>query len=136
MFWGAGDGSAGWLVNCLAELSERDISLTRIESRPRRIGLGHYMFFADFGGGAEEPAVAAGVEGLRGRCQEVRVLGSYRAAGAERRRAGVHTRDGSRSAAATLAPARCRSRRTHHHRGPRRPMSTGDAGVTVAGCSC
>jgi len=80
VFWGAGDGSAGWLVNCLAELSERDISLTRIESRPRRIGLGHYMFFADFEGSTDDGAVADAVAGLRARCQEVRVLGSYRAA--------------------------------------------------------
>jgi prephenate dehydratase len=78
VFWGAGDGSAGWLVSCLAELSGRGVSLTRIESRPRRIGLGHYMFFADFEGASEDAAVAAAVEGLRGRCQEVRVLGSYR----------------------------------------------------------
>ena len=77
VFWGAGDGSAGWLVSCLAELSERGVSLTRIESRPRRIGLGHYMFFADFEGASEDPPVTAAVEGLRGRCQEVRVLGSY-----------------------------------------------------------
>ena len=78
VFWGAGDGSAGWLVGCLAELSERGVSLTRIESRPRRIGLGHYMFFADFEGATADPSVAAAVEGLREHCQEVRVLGSYR----------------------------------------------------------
>jgi len=80
VFWGAGDGSAGWLVGCLAELSAREISLTRIESRPRRIGLGHYMFFADFEGATADPAVAAAVAGLRERCQEVRVLGSYASA--------------------------------------------------------
>ena len=78
VFWGAGDGSAGWLVGCLAELSERGVSLTRIESRPRRIGLGHYMFFADFEGAVEEAPVVAAVDGLRAHCQEVRVLGSYR----------------------------------------------------------
>jgi prephenate dehydratase len=78
VFWGAGDGSAGWLVNCLAELADRGISLTRIESRPRRIGLGHYMFFADFEGAGDDPAVAAAIAGLRGRCEQVRVLGSYR----------------------------------------------------------
>jgi prephenate dehydratase len=81
VFWGAGDGSPGWLVGCLAELSGREISLTRIESRPRRIGLGHYMFFADFGGEIAQAHVAAAVEGLRGRCEEVRVLGSYRLPG-------------------------------------------------------
>ena len=78
VFWGAGDGSPGWLMNCLAELADRDISLTRIESRPRRIGLGHYMFFADFDGADDDPQVAAALDGLRGRCQDVRVLGSYR----------------------------------------------------------
>ena len=78
VFWGAGDGSAGWLVSCLAELSERGVSLTRIESRPRRIGLGHYMFFADFEGASDDPPVAAAIGGLRERCQEVGVLGSYR----------------------------------------------------------
>lgn len=78
VFWGAGDGSPGWLVGCLAELADRGISLTRIESRPRRIGLGHYMFFADFEGAAEEELVAAAIDGLRGRCEAVRLLGSYR----------------------------------------------------------
>jgi prephenate dehydratase len=78
VFWGAGDGSPGWLVRCLAEFADRGISLTRIESRPRRIGLGHYMFFADFEGAGEDPQVVAAVEGLRARCQDVRVLGSYR----------------------------------------------------------
>jgi prephenate dehydratase len=78
VFWGAGDGSPGWLMRCLGELADRGISLTRIESRPRRIGLGHYMFFADFEGAAEAADVAAAIQGLRARCEEVRVLGSYR----------------------------------------------------------
>ncbi len=80
VFWGAGDGTAGWLVNCLAELSAREISLTRIESRPRRIGLGHYMFFADFGGAIGDEVVEQALIGLRGRCEQVRVLGSFRRA--------------------------------------------------------
>ena len=79
VFWGAGDASPGWLVGCLAELADRGISLSRIESRPRRIGLGHYMFFADFEGAAEDAPVAAAIAGLRERCEQVRVLGSYRA---------------------------------------------------------
>ncbi len=77
VFWGGGDEAPGWLVGCLAELSNRDISLTRIESRPRRVGLGHYMFFADLHGSTEQPALGGAIEGLRARCQEVRVLGSY-----------------------------------------------------------
>jgi prephenate dehydratase len=79
VFWGGGDEAPGWLVGCLAELSGRDISLTRIESRPRRIGLGHYMFFADLAGGTAQGPVEDAIAALRGRCQEVRLLGSYRA---------------------------------------------------------
>jgi prephenate dehydratase len=77
VFWGAGDLSPGWLVECLTEFASRGISLTRIESRPRRIGLGHYMFFCDLQGAASNPDVAAAIQGLRGQCEAVRVLGSF-----------------------------------------------------------
>jgi prephenate dehydratase len=80
VFWGAGDESPGWLVAVLGELAEREINLTRIESRPRRVRLGHYMFFADLEGGEQEEPVAAALAALRGRVQELRVLGSYPAA--------------------------------------------------------
>jgi prephenate dehydratase len=77
VFWGAGDESPGWLVAVLGELASREINLTRIESRPMRVRLGHYMFFADLEGGEREGAVAEALEALRGRVQELRVLGSY-----------------------------------------------------------
>jgi prephenate dehydratase len=77
VFWGGGDLAPGWLVDCLTEFSARDISLTRIESRPRRVGLGHYMFFCDLLGAASNPDVAAAIAGLRGHCEAVRVLGSF-----------------------------------------------------------
>jgi prephenate dehydratase len=77
VFWGAGDEASGWLVACLSELSTRAVNLTRIESRPRRVGLGHYMFFADLDGSSEADPLADAIDGLRRRCQEVRVLGSY-----------------------------------------------------------
>ena len=77
VFWGGGDVAPGWLVGCLGEFSSRAINLTRIESRPRRIGLGHYMFFCDLEGAVEDPGVAAAIAGLRGRCEAVRVLGSF-----------------------------------------------------------
>jgi prephenate dehydratase len=77
VFWGGGDLQPGWLVACLTEFSSRGISLTRIESRPRRIGLGHYMFFCDLVGPASNPEVAAAIGGLRAHCEAVRVLGSF-----------------------------------------------------------
>jgi prephenate dehydratase len=81
VFWGGGDLAPGWLVACLAEFSSRDISLTRIESRPRRVGLGHYMFFCDLTGAASHPDVAAAIAGVRAHCEAVRVLGSFPAGG-------------------------------------------------------
>jgi prephenate dehydratase len=77
VFWGGGDLAPGWLVACLTEFSSRAISLTRIESRPRRIGLGHYMFFCDLAGAASNPSVADAIAGLAAHCEAVRVLGSY-----------------------------------------------------------
>ena len=80
VFWGFNDESPGALVNVLRVLSDRAINLTRIESRPRRVGLGHYMFFADLEGGAGEPRVAEALGALRARVAELRVLGSYTSA--------------------------------------------------------
>jgi prephenate dehydratase len=77
VFWGGGDVTPGWLVDCLTEFSSRAINLTRIESRPRRVGLGHYMFFCDLEGAASNPSVAAAIAALRARCESVRVLGSF-----------------------------------------------------------
>jgi prephenate dehydratase len=80
VFWGSGADSPGWLVRCLDEFAKRAINLTKIESRPQRARLGHYMFFVDLQGSAPEPTVAAALAGLRAVCEQVRVLGSYPAA--------------------------------------------------------
>ena len=80
VFWGAGSAGPGWLVRCLSEFAERDVNLTRIESRPRRQRLGEYMFFLDLDGRADEGAVASAIAGLRAHADVVRVLGSFPAA--------------------------------------------------------
>lgn len=77
VFWGGGDQSPGWLVDVLSELSGRGVNLTRIESRPRRTGLGHYMFFADLEGAAGAPPVSEALDALGAQVEELRVLGSY-----------------------------------------------------------
>jgi len=80
VFWGLGADSPGWLVRCLGEFADRQINLTKIESRPRRERMGSYMFFADLVGRAEDRVVAEAIAGVAALCEEVRVLGSYRAA--------------------------------------------------------
>ncbi|MGZ8650265.1 MAG: prephenate dehydratase [Solirubrobacteraceae bacterium] len=80
VFWGAGDEAPGWLVRCLAEFASRDINLTRIESRPRRQGLGRYMFFLDLEGREHDAPVAEAIAAMRDHAEAVRVLGSFPAA--------------------------------------------------------
>jgi prephenate dehydratase len=80
LFAGAGDDSPGWLVRCLSEFAFRGVNLTKIESRPRRRQLGHYLFLVDLEGAAQDGPAAEAIEGLRKHCEEVRVLGTYEAA--------------------------------------------------------
>ena len=77
VFWGFNDASPGALVAVLKELADREVNLTKIESRPRRVRLGHYMFFADLEGGTKEERVKDALAGLEQRVETLRVLGSY-----------------------------------------------------------
>jgi prephenate dehydratase len=80
VFWGAGTERPGWLVACLSAFAERGVNLTRIESRPRRQGLGSYMFFVDMEGRVDDPHVAEGLAAVRQHAEVVRVIGSFPAA--------------------------------------------------------
>lgn len=80
VFWGPGADRAGWLVLCLDQFAHRGINLTRIESRPRRERMGHYMFFVDLEGSTDEQDVGEAIAGLRQLCEQVCVLGCYPAA--------------------------------------------------------
>jgi prephenate dehydratase len=77
LFHGAGDDSPGWLVRCLSEFAFRGVNLTMIESRPRKIGFGHYMFFADLEGRDSDAAVAGAIEAVGSQTERLRILGSY-----------------------------------------------------------
>jgi prephenate dehydratase len=77
VFWGVGSEAPGWLVSCLLEFANRQVNLTRIESRPRKQGLGRYMFFADLEGRDAEPHVAEALVAMREHVEVLRVLGSF-----------------------------------------------------------
>jgi prephenate dehydratase len=72
-----GEDRPGALVDALKVFSDREVNLTRIESRPLRRGLGRYMFFCDLEGSQRDEPVADAIEALRGHAETVRVLGSY-----------------------------------------------------------
>ena len=81
VFHELGDDRPGALTEALAELSDRGINMTRIESRPRRSGLGRYLFFIDLDGDVNDETIAEGLDALRGQAETVRVLGSYQVGG-------------------------------------------------------
>jgi prephenate dehydratase len=77
VFWGFNDESPGALAAVLSEFAERGVNLTKIESRPQRGRLGHYMFFADLAGPAAGGPVAEALHALSRRVETLKVLGSY-----------------------------------------------------------
>lgn len=79
VFWGLAD-SPGSLVGVLQEFAGRKVNLSKIESRPRKQGLGRYVFFADLEGAQTEPAIAAALTAVRRSVETLRVLGCYPAA--------------------------------------------------------
>ena len=79
-FWPRESDHAGWLVDTLAEFARRGVNLTRIESRPRKVGLGEYVFFVDCGGAVDDPDISAALSAVRGHVAQLRVLGSFPAA--------------------------------------------------------
>jgi prephenate dehydratase len=80
VFWGVGSEAPGWLVACLSQFAQRGVNLTRIESRPRKQGLGRYMFFVDLEGREDDPHIAEGLTALRQHVERLRVIGSFPAA--------------------------------------------------------
>ncbi len=70
----------GALAKVLDELAVRDINLTKIESRPRRNRPWHYLFYVDFEGHEEDPAVRDALLNILRHASFLKVLGSYPAA--------------------------------------------------------
>ena len=70
---------AGLLLEVLSAFADRDINLTRIESRPSGNRLGDYLFHVDFAAGLYEDRTRAALDDLDGIAADgwVRRLGSY-----------------------------------------------------------
>jgi prephenate dehydratase len=77
VFAGFNDTSPGGLVSILREFAEREVNMSRIESRPERTSLGHYLFFVDLDGPESDPAIAAAIAAVREKVRSLRVLGSF-----------------------------------------------------------
>ncbi len=67
----------GALLGCLNALAERDLNLTKLESRPRPHTPWEYLFYVDFEGNLDHSSVAEALSELRTKTSYLRVLGSY-----------------------------------------------------------
>jgi len=67
----------GGLYEVIAEFATRRLNLSRIESRPTKKAVGHYVFFVDFEGHRADPECADALAGVRRRVHMLLVLGSY-----------------------------------------------------------
>jgi len=70
-------GGAGVLHQLLQPLSDHEVSMTRIESRPSRRRKWDYVFFIDIEGHAEEEPVSKALAQLDERSSLFKVLGAY-----------------------------------------------------------
>jgi prephenate dehydratase len=65
------------LLEILQEFAQRNINLTKLESRPTKRVLGEYCFFIDLEGHLEDEVVAGALESLERRVARLKSLGSY-----------------------------------------------------------
>ncbi len=77
VFSGFNDTSPGGLVSILSEFSERGVNMSKIESRPERTSLGHYLFFVDLDGSIDDDAIGEAVAAASSKVRQLRVLGSF-----------------------------------------------------------
>ena len=101
----------GALLKLLEIFAERDLNLTKIESRPTKDELGEYCFFLDVEGHLADERVGDALAAVKRTHRDVKVLGSYRRSGARRTDEAerIHADDAAyREAAAWLAAWRTR----------------------------
>ncbi|MFP5224778.1 MAG: prephenate dehydratase, partial [Actinomycetota bacterium] len=67
----------GSLLAILHEFSDRQINLSKLESRPTKERLGEYCFFIDAEGHADSPPLSYAIDSLRTKIMGVKILGSY-----------------------------------------------------------
>jgi chorismate mutase/prephenate dehydratase len=67
----------GALVAVLEPFARNGVSMSRVESRPSRVGMWEYLFFVDLAGHATDAPLAAALADVRAIAPHVKLLGSY-----------------------------------------------------------
>ncbi len=71
------DDRPGLLYEVLREFAERNINLTKVESRPSKESLGRYIFLVDFEGHREDALIDEVMAMVRAQASLFKVFGSY-----------------------------------------------------------
>lgn len=72
-----GEDKPGGLYDVLGEFASRNINLTKIESRPSKLGLGDYLFYIDMEGHQSDVHVRDALEGIGKLADQIKIIGSY-----------------------------------------------------------
>jgi prephenate dehydratase len=67
----------GTLLAALAVIAKAGVNISKLESRPNRIGEWEYIFWLDLDGAADAPEILGVMQGLADVTLERRILGSY-----------------------------------------------------------
>jgi len=73
----ATDNKPGALHHLLKPLAERNIGMSKIESRPSRRGVWEYLFFIDIDGHKDAPLISEALAAMKHETAMLRILGSY-----------------------------------------------------------
>lgn len=69
----------GSLYKVLKEFADRNINLSRIESRPAKAEIGKYIFYIDFIGNPQDEIVKKAIERIRNMTRFLKIFGTYSA---------------------------------------------------------
>jgi len=69
--------SPGALYSLLEPFSNNSVSMTRVESRPSKLGMGDYVFFIDIEGHIEDENIKVALNEVNQHASMVKMLGSY-----------------------------------------------------------
>jgi prephenate dehydratase len=67
----------GTLLAALAVIAQKGVNISKLESRPNRVGEWEYIFWLDLDGAADSPEILGVMQGLADVTLERRILGSY-----------------------------------------------------------
>lgn len=67
----------GAILGLLAPLAEHGVSMTKLESRPSKVGMWEYVFYVDIEGHVQDAQVTAALKEIENRASYLKHLGSY-----------------------------------------------------------